>query len=292
MSQRSLKDKNAIITGASQGLGLEIAKHYIEAGASVMLCARSTDKLQAAKDDLTQYLGEGQSIHIKTADISNKEQVDALVAEAIEKFGRIDILVNNAGVYGPRGAIEDVDWDEWVDAININLMGLVYSCRAIVPHMKANGYGKIVNLSGGGATSPLPRISAYAASKAATVRFAETLALELKDDNIDVNSIAPGALLTPLNQQLLDEGPEKVGQAFYDRMKKLLSDGGTPLSKGASLAVYLASEESDGITAKLISAPWDPWKNFADHKEDIANTDIYTIRRIIPKERGMDWGDV
>ncbi len=104
------------------------------------------------------------------------------------------VLVNNAGVYGPLGSIEEIDWQAWVQAIEINLFGSILMCRALLPHFKSSRYGKIVQLSGGGATNPLPRISAYAASKAAVVRFAETLAEEVRENGIDVNAIAPGAL--------------------------------------------------------------------------------------------------
>ncbi len=287
-----LVHKKAIITGAGRGLGEAIAGHFVREGASVFLCARSEQSLHDVKEKLSVFLKDGQEIHTKPTDISNARQVDELVNEAVDKFKNIDILVNNAGIYGPLGEIEDNDWDEWVDAININLLGTVYFCRALIPHMKGNKYGKIINLSGGGATSPLPRISAYAASKAAIVRFVETLALEVQEYNIDVNSIAPGALATKLNEQLLEAGPEAVGEQFFRRISKLLESGGTPLSKGAELAVYLASAESDGITGRLISAPWDPWPTLHEHKEEIADSDIYTLRRIIPKERGMDWGDV
>ena len=115
--------------------------------------------------------------------------------------------MNNAGVYGPMGSIEDVDWDAWVRAIEINLFGSILMCRALLPHFKAQRYGKIIQLSGGGATNPLPRISAYAASKAAIVRFAESLALEVRDEGIDVNAIAPGALNTRMMDELLAAGP-------------------------------------------------------------------------------------
>ena len=125
--------------------------------------------------------------------------------------------MNNAGVYGPKGPIEDVAWDEWEHAIRVNLLGSVLCCRALVPHFRANGYGKIIQLSGGGATSPLPRLSAYAASKAAVVRFAETLAEEVRGTGIDVNAIAPGALNTRLLDEVLEAGPERVGDAFYER---------------------------------------------------------------------------
>ena len=186
-----------------------------------------------------------------------------LFAAAANAFGKLDIVVNNAGVYGPMGSIETIDWDEWVQAIAINLNGLVYCCRKAVEAFKPQRYGKIINLSGGGATNPLPGISAYAASKAAVVRFTETLALEVKEFGIDVNAVAPGALATRLTDQLIAAGPDRVGASLHERMTKLQKEGGTPLSVGASLCVYLASAESDGVTGRLIAAQWDPWP-FAD----------------------------
>jgi len=213
-----------------------------------------------------------------------------LVADALERFSRVDVLVNNAGVYGPKGLIEEVDWDEWERAVRVNLFGSVLCCRAVLPHFRANGYGKIIQLSGGGATSPLPRLSAYAASKAAVVRFAETLAEELDGTGIDVNAIAPGALNTRLLDQVLDAGPERVGDSFYARALEQQASGGTPLDLAARLAVFLASGASDGITGKLISAPWDPWEELGRHADDLRGSDVYTLRRIVPADRGLSWG--
>ena len=152
-----------------------------------------------------------------------------------------------------------MEWDAWEQAIRVNLLGSVLFYRAPLPHFRGNGYGKIIQLSGGGATSPLPRLSAYAASKAAVVRFAETLAEEVRGSGIDVNAITPGALNTRLLDEVLEAGPEGVGASFYERALEQRSSGGTPLDLPARLAVFLASAESDGITGKLISAPWDPW---------------------------------
>jgi 3-oxoacyl-[acyl-carrier protein] reductase len=132
-------------------------------------------------------------------------------------------------------------------------------------------------------------VTAYAASKAAVVRFAESLALEVKDEGIDVNAIAPGALNTRMMQELLAAGPAAVGSAFFARMKRIADEGGTPLEKGAALAVFLASAASDGITGKLLSAVWDPWHTLPAHLEDLARTDVYTLRRIVPPDRGLRW---
>lgn len=287
---RILENRAAIITGANQGLGLAIARAYVEAGASVMICARNADLLEGAHAELSALAASGQTILMQAADVSRRDDVEGLVNRAIETFGQVHILVNNAGIYGPKGGIETIDWDEWVKAIEINLFGSVLLCRALLPHLKEHRYGKIVQLSGGGATNPLPFLSAYAASKAAIIRFAETLAEEVREYHIDVNAIAPGALNTRLLDEILEAGPEKVGQSFYDRMVTQKAKGGTPLEKGASLAVYLASEASDGITGKLISAVWDPWETLAEHKDDLRG-DVYTLRRIVPQDRGMSWGE-
>ena len=156
----------------------------------------------------------------------------------------------------------------------INLFGAVYCCRAFLPFLMNAQRGKIILLSGGGATKPLPFLSAYAASKAGLVRFGETLAEELKDRGIDVNTVAPGALNTRLLDEVLEAGPERVGSAFYEASMRQKRSGGTPLDRGAQLCVYLASSESDGITGQLMSAVWDPWEKFNELRTDLTASDI------------------
>jgi 3-oxoacyl-[acyl-carrier protein] reductase len=285
----SLAGRRAIITGASLGLGAVIAEQFVAAGAAVMLCARNGGDLEARARQLRSAYPSAR-VAASVADVASTEQVDRLFAAADEAFGGIDILVNNAGVYGPMGRIEAIDWEEWVQAISINLSGTVYCSRRAVERFKRQRYGKIINLSGGGATAPLPGISAYAASKAAVVRFTETLALEVKDDRIDVNAVAPGMLTTRLTDQLIEAGPERIGAALYERIVRQAADGGTPLSLGAALCVYLASAESDGVTGRLIAAQWDPWPFTGEIKDEVARSDIYTLRRIVPAERGKSWG--
>lgn len=288
---KALQNRYAIITGASLGLGFEIAKQYLAAGASLMICGRDEMQLDMAASELKKLAGTGQSVQALPADVSKARDVTALVDGALREFGRVDILVNNAGVTGPSGAIETVDWQEWIHTIEINLLGSVLLSRAVVPHLKRIGHGKIIQLSGGGATNPLPNLSAYAASKAAVIRFVETLAEETRRYHIDVNAIAPGALNTRMLDDFLAAAPETIGPAFHERSLQQKKHGGVPLSKGANLAVFLASSLSDGITGKLISAVWDPWKTLPHHLDELNGTDIYTLRRIVPKDRDMTWGD-
>lgn len=289
--KKTLSGRVAIVTGANQGLGLEIAKKYILAGADVMLCARNATLLQEAWADLDKLTARGQKVLAKAADVSVEADVRAVVSETLAKLDGCHILVNNAGIYGPKGEIDALDWAEWVKTIEINVYGSILMCRAILPHFKAHGYGKVIQLSGGGATNPLPRISAYAASKAAIVRFAETLAEEVRGTGIDVNSIAPGALNTRMLDEILVAGPTKVGRAFYERSLKQKESGGAPLDRGAELAVFLASAASDGITGKLISAVWDDWEHWPEHLDDLSSSDVYTLRRIVGRDRGFTWGD-
>jgi NAD(P)-dependent dehydrogenase (short-subunit alcohol dehydrogenase family) len=286
-----LQGRKILITGASQGFGLAVAERCLAEGADVAVCARSREQIEQTAAALRAKAPKGQRVAAAVADVSNPKDVEALVADATRELGDLDGLVNNAGVYGPKGLIEEVDWADWAKAIEINLLGTVLPCRAVLPAFRKRGSGKIVNLSGGGATAPLPRLSAYAASKAAVVRFTETLAEELRGTHIDVNAIAPGALNTRLLDEVIAAGPDKVGKAFYDRAMKQKADGGAPLAKGAALCTFLLSSESDGIAGRLLSAVWDPWSELPARRAELEGSDIYTLRRIVPKDRAKDWGE-
>ena len=310
-----LANHNTLITGGSQGLGKAIAEHFLREGANVVLCARSERELSATRAELAGKF-PAQRVLAKTCDVANESQVNELVAFALRELGSLEALVLNAGIYGPMGPTESVLLEEWRRALDINLFGVLLPSRAVIPHFKDSLRGsrgdeaqtknppadqseparvvahkKIIVLSGGGATNPLPNISAYAASKAAVVRLMETLAEELRAFHVDVNAIAPGALATRLVDEVLTAGPEKVGAAFFEKNKTWKEKGAVPLDLGASLAVYLASAESDGITGKLLSAQWDPWQNLQQHRDELANSDIYCLRRIVPGDRGKTWGN-
>lgn len=285
-----LSKRRALITGASQGFGLAVAHAFVEEGADVMLCARGAERLDQAQRQLSELSKGNTRVLAVQADVSEPDDVQRLVSAALVQLGGLDVLVCNAGVYGPKGLIQDIPWSEWSQTITINLLGTVLPCREVLPHFIQQKGGKIIILSGGGATKPLPYLSAYAASKAAVVRFGETLAEEVRGLGIDVNSVAPGALNTRLLDEVLEAGPDKVGHAFYEQSLRQKDVGGTPLDRGASLCVFLASSSSDRITGKLISAVWDPWEKLSDHIEDLKDSDIYTLRRIVPKDRGKDWG--
>ncbi len=286
----SLEGRAAIVTGGSRGLGLEIARALAVAGADVMLCARDAAPLAQAEQQI-RSAAPGRQVACISADVADPESANRVVAETLKQWGRCDILVNNAGIYGPKGLIELLDWEAWEQAVRINLFGSIHMCRAVLPHMKQARSGKIIQLSGGGATNPMARLTAYAVSKAGAVRFAESLAEEVREFGIDVNSIAPGALNTRLLDEVIAVGPEAVGQSFYDRALKQRESGGAPIDEGAKLAVFLASDLSNGISGRLISAVWDDWRAWPEHKAELAESDAWTLRRITGRDRNLGWGD-
>src|SRR5258708_24080182 len=281
-----LQNLVTVVTGASQGLGRAIAEEFVKEGEQVAICARDSAMLETVRCQLQEQATSGQRVVAQAGDVSSQDQMHELFRRTEQEVGLVDVLINNAGVYGPKGPSELVDLEEWSRALEINLLGTFIPSRFAIAQMKKKGGGKIINLSGGGATNPLPRLSAYAASKAAVVRLTETLAEELREFSIAVNAIAPGALNTRLLDEVLEAGPELVGTEFYDKALKQRETGGAPLEKGAALCVYLPSSASAGITRKLISPLSDPSQRLHDLRAQLERSDIYTLRRIVPEDRG------
>lgn len=281
-----LEGKVSIITGGSMGIGKAIASAFAKEGSHLVLNSRTAADLENVKLELK----DSSSVSVETfpADVSRPEEVKDLVGFTLGKFNTVDILVNCAGIYGPIGFVTDIDAEKWLETININLYGTFLCIQAVLPAMIKNNKGKIINLSGGGAASPLPRFSAYGASKAAVVRLTETLANEVKEYNIDINAIAPGAVNTRLLDQALTAG-EAAGKDFQIRAFKQKQEGGVPPAKVAEMAVFLASSESDGLSGRFISLLWDIWKESPQHLNEIMSSDIYTMRRIVPQDRGYQW---
>ena len=273
-----LKGKSAIITGGSRGIGKAIARAFLEAGASVAIAGRNQDELEKTGVELSKF-GPVRSFR---ADISSEEEVRQLVSEVLRTFGTVDVLVNNAGVQGPIGRFWEVNFEDWVENIKVNLIGTARCTRQVLPVMiSQKAGGKIINLSGGGATSPRPWFSAYSTGKAAIVRFTETLAEEVKGYRIDVNAIAPGAVNTRMLEEVLEAGGEKAGGKEFHEARGRSEKGGTPPDMAADLAVFLASPESDGLTGRLISAVWDDWRQFSRERiTEIMLGNLYTLRRV------------
>jgi 3-oxoacyl-[acyl-carrier protein] reductase len=245
--------------------------------------------LDRATEDLHRNVSAGQRVFSCVADVSDPAAAGRLIGEACDRLTRFTGLVNNAGINGPKGRLEDCAWHEWVRTFEVNFFGTALLCQAAIPAFRRAGYGKIVNLSGGGAVAPMPGLSAYAASKVAVVRLTETLAHETASAAITVNAVAPGALNTRMLDEVLAAGPGKVGEAYYQRLLQQKANGGASIERAAALIVYLLSEESDGISGRLLSAVWDPWPILATRAGQLGGTDVYTLRRILPKDRGLNW---
>ncbi|HUJ74000.1 MAG TPA: SDR family oxidoreductase, partial [bacterium] len=273
---------------ASRGLGAAVAAAYCRAGASLVLVARDGDALWRSTADLNP--GPGQVIVPVIGDVAQPETIASAVQAALGKGGGLHVLVNNAAIQGPIGPCTENDWAGWRQALEVDLLAPVALCRAAVPIMLQSGRGSIINVSGGGATGPRPNFSAYATAKAGLVRFSETLAEELKQHGIRVNCVAPGAMNTAMLQQIVEQGEAHSGAREHSLARKILAEGSPALEQAAALCVFLASDAAAGITGKLISAVWDPWSSLGQHREELESTDIYTLRRIVPKDRGREWG--
>jgi len=276
-----LKDKVAIITGGSRGIGKAIAMAFIREGANVTIVSRTKMELLRTARELKK-IGPLRVLAV-VADISRPKDVKRAVRLTKKHFGKIDVLVNNAGIQGPIGFFVDNNIDEWIKTFDINFIGTARMVKACLFYMISQRQGKIINLSGGGAVYPRANFSAYGASKAAVVRFTETLAEELKEFHIDINSIAPGNVNTKMTKEIIKNKNQAWAKEFSSAKKQLLK-GGNDSTLAASLAVFLASDESNGLSGKLISAVWDNWKALGLKIDKIMATDAFTVRRIKEEE--------
>jgi len=273
----TLKDKTIVVTGGSTGIGLAICKKIAEEGGRVLIIARNKKNIDSAISEISQIYK--QNHHGFSVDVSNIDEVKN-VCNIIKQATEIHGLVNCAGVYGPIGKSTDINMNEFLDTIKINLMGTVYMCSEL-SNVFSNKYRKkIVNISGGGGGGSFPNYSAYAVSKAAIVRFTENLAIELFNDNFDVNCVGPGFVATRIHHSTIEVGEKMAGKEFYNSTLKQLSEGGVPPEKAANLTAFLLSEESNGITGKFISAPWDSWQDQTFQELLKNDKDFATLRRI------------
>jgi NAD(P)-dependent dehydrogenase (short-subunit alcohol dehydrogenase family) len=275
----ALSGRVALVTGASRGIGRAIALTFARERARVALVARSSAEIEAAAAEIEAAGGEAIAL---TADVADARQVQAAVDRCLERFSRIDILINNAGMLGPLGPLVDNPVEEWLQTVQVNLGSVFLLLHAVLPTMIRQRYGKIINLSGGGAAYGRPNFTAYGVSKAAVVRLTESVAGEVREYGIDVNAMAPGAVNTGMLRQVLEAG-ERVGDSAHSDALKQLDTGGVPVDTPAQLALFLASPASDGLTGRLISSIHDNWAGMAGRGPEISKTEWYTLRRVKPE---------
>lgn len=271
----SLANRVVVLTGAGGGIGRVIAGTLIGEGALLAIADISEADVNAVAGEL-RMRGEVAGFAV---DIAVPDSVEALKDKVMDRYGHVDILVNAAGIQGPIGEFEGNEIADWIRTVNVNLIGTVICCKAFVPAFKAAKAGKIINFAGGGANAPRPCFSAYGTSKAGVVRFTETLAVELKDHNIQVNAISPGIIKTRMIEETLSAGPERAGGEF-EQVQKRMSSGFDDPRNAAELVAFLASESSNWLTGRNISAVWDPWREWMNRPPEGLDKDLYVLRRI------------
>ncbi len=291
MTTAPLAGRSAFITGGSRGLGLTIASRFAAAGSHVAIVGRHQATLDIARVTIeASRASVSQIVRAFVSDVLDDDRMATAISAFRSDTGAVTALVNNAAVQGPIGDLDRIDWQQWLETIRTDLLAPINLCRLVLPAMRLEMYGKIINISGGGATAPRPRFSAYATAKCGLVRFTETLAAEQHGSGIDVNALAPGAMNTQMLDEILAAGPDAAGAEYRDAERRQV-EGGTPPDRAADLAVFLASAASDGITGRILSAAWDPWEDLPRHHRELEQSDVYTLRRIVPKDRGFTWGD-
>lgn len=276
-----LKNKTIFITGGARGIGKLIALHLLRKGFAIKVCARSQNDLENLKNEADQIIKN--RMQCDRLDVTNFDSVQHWLSESIQGTSPWG-LVTAAGIYGPMGPFIENDIEQWRNALEINLMGTAACCQIFAQQLvKKKYFGRIVTLSGGGADRPMPNFTSYGATKAAVVRFSETLAFELEPHNITVNSMNPGAFNTFFNDQLIAAGPNTIGEKMYQRAIEIKNGKAADPNKVEGLIEYLMSETSQPVTGLLISAMWDPWQEFHQTMDEINKEDKFRLRRIQPK---------
>ncbi len=269
---REFAEHNVLVTGAGRGIGKRLAMGFASAGASLGLLARSEQELDLAKLEIEHAGAKAISL---AADVRDYAALQAAVARMQIELGSVDVLICAAAVQGPIGPLIETEPRSWMEAFETNMFGVMLSCRAVLAGMIARRRGKIIVLSGGGAAYARPNFTAYAASKAAVVRFVESLAGEVLDHNIQVNAMSPGGTFTHMTDEILRAG-ERAGWKETENAEQVRLSGGVKPEQQIELALFLASRRSNHISGKLLHVN-DDWRKL--EKKNL-HPEMYTLRRL------------
>jgi NAD(P)-dependent dehydrogenase (short-subunit alcohol dehydrogenase family) len=263
--------RRVLITGGSRGIGRVAAHALAERGWRVALLARDELALQRAVGGLA---GEGHEA--VAMDVADERAWERLAG----RLGDVQGLVCAAAVLDPVGPIGSYSAADFRRTLEVNVLGTLLAIRACLPGLLASR-GAVVTFSGGGATAPLVRFDAYAASKAAVARLSENIAVELAGQGVRINCVAPGFVATDIHQSTLAAGPELAGADYFEHTRAELERGGVPASEAAELVCQLLQGDPDApFTGKLISAQWDPWRDASFRRRLAEERDLATLRRI------------
>jgi NAD(P)-dependent dehydrogenase (short-subunit alcohol dehydrogenase family) len=240
MNQLNLTRRVAIVTGAARGIGYATAKRALQSGAAVALWDMDGERLESAREQLSSH----GVVSIERVELTDAASVASATAATISKHGHIDILVNNAGISGGNGLTWELDPDVWRRVIDVNLVGCFLTCRAVIPHMLTNLYGRIVNVASIAGKEGNPTASHYSASKAGLIGFTKTLGKELATKNILANCVTPAAAITEIFAQMKPEHIE------YMR-SKIPMGRFVEVDEIAALICWLASEDCSFSTGAV-----------------------------------------
>lgn len=276
------------ISGATGFAGSILAKHLAGQGRNLLLSARNEGQLKEISGTLSsQY--PNQEFRFFPCDLANPETWEG-VADSLKDF-RISQYLNCSGIQGTIGTSLELSHEEINKVFNVNLFSSIFFTNHFCKNLNNGETLSIVHFSGGGATTPRPKFMSYSLSKTALVRFVENFAAENENLNVRINAIAPGIMPSKMQQEITQNLNLRDSKDHLNAMKSI-STGDYDPTRLFNLCDFLLSSNSEGITGKLISAEWDNWAEWPNHVNEIKNSDVYTLRRIIGRDRDQDWGDV
>jgi NAD(P)-dependent dehydrogenase (short-subunit alcohol dehydrogenase family) len=261
----------ALITGAGRGIGKRLAIGFAQSGMRIGLLGRSQGELDVTKLEIEHAGGVAHRFRV---DVRDFEQLSAAVDRMTALYGQVHVMVANAAIIGPIGPFAEHRPRDWKEVFETNVIGVLNACRTVLPQMIQRRGGKILVIADSSSSTPRPNFAPYSASKAAVVRFVESVAEEVRDHNVQINCFSPGGAYTSMTDDIL-EADERAGSKEVEEAEQIRLTGGIPAERQIQLALFLSSERSNHLTGKLIDVT-DDWKKL---ERENTRPDAWTLRR-------------